>query len=147
MTACFGLRHASERNFEVFSLPQNGSERNSVRLLLTLLHRTEFQAFFSPAERFGRNSENFLFRGTAGIPPEQTNCFVYSVFRGINFSRKLPTLVQIKPAPTPPPPHRSPPAKLAKTPHRAVPLVYRLYSFTDTPLKEVLRREIQGLKV
>jgi hypothetical protein len=30
-----------------------------------------------------RNSESFLFRGTAGIPPEQTNCSVHSVFRGI----------------------------------------------------------------
>ncbi len=27
-----------------------------------------------------RNSENFLFWGAAGIPPEQTNCSVYSVF-------------------------------------------------------------------
>jgi hypothetical protein len=25
--------------------------------------------------------ESFLFRGTAGITPEQTNCSVYSVFR------------------------------------------------------------------
>ncbi len=39
-----------------------------------------------------RNSESFLFRGTAGIPPEQTNFSVYSVFRGIIFCRKLPTL-------------------------------------------------------
>ncbi len=31
------------------------------------------------------NSENFLFRGTAGVPPEQTNYSVYSVFRGIIF--------------------------------------------------------------
>jgi hypothetical protein len=29
-----------------------------------------------------RNSESFVFRGTAGIPPELTICSVYSVFRG-----------------------------------------------------------------
>jgi hypothetical protein len=28
-------------------------------------------------------SEKFLFHGTTGIPPEQTNCSVYSAFRGI----------------------------------------------------------------
>jgi hypothetical protein len=43
-----------------------------------------------------RNSEKFLFRVTVGIPPEQTNCSVYSVFRGIIFCRKLPTLYQIR---------------------------------------------------
>jgi hypothetical protein len=32
-----------------------------------------------------RNSESFPFRGTARIPPERTNYFVYSVFRGITF--------------------------------------------------------------
>ena len=42
-----------------------------------------------------RNSESFLFRGTAGILPEQTNFSVYSVFRGIIFCRILPTLVVI----------------------------------------------------
>ncbi len=41
---------------------------------------------FSPLRNTSeRNSENFLFRRTAGIPPEQTNCSVYSVFRGIIF--------------------------------------------------------------
>jgi hypothetical protein len=41
---------------------------------------------FSPLQNGSeRNSESFLFRGTAGIPPEQTNCSVYSVFRGIIF--------------------------------------------------------------
>jgi hypothetical protein len=46
------------------------------------VHGTEFRAFFSSAER---NSEGFLFRGTDEIPLEQTNCSVYSVFRGIIF--------------------------------------------------------------
>jgi hypothetical protein len=36
-----------------------------------------------------RNSESFLFRGTAGIPPEQTNCSVYSVFRRIVFLSEI----------------------------------------------------------
>jgi hypothetical protein len=36
-----------------------------------------------------RNSESFLLRGTAGIPPEQTNCSVYSVFRGIIFLSEI----------------------------------------------------------
>ncbi len=37
----------------LFSLPRNGSERNSESLLLLLLHATEFRAFFSSAEWFG----------------------------------------------------------------------------------------------
>ncbi len=56
---------STEPNSELISLSRNGSEQNS---------------------------ESFLFRGTAGIPPEQTICSVYSVFRGIIFCRKLPTL-------------------------------------------------------
>ncbi len=53
---------STDQNSELFSLPRNGSERNS---------------------------ESFLFRGTAGIPPEQTNCCVYSVFRGMTFSSEI----------------------------------------------------------
>jgi len=68
---------------------ETASERNSESLLLFLFHGTEFRAFFTSAER---NSESFLFCGTAGIPSEQTNCSAYSVFRGIIFCRKLPTL-------------------------------------------------------
>jgi hypothetical protein len=49
-------------NSEHFSLPRNGSELNS---------------------------ESFLFRGTAEIPPEQTNCSVYSVFRGVIFLSEI----------------------------------------------------------
>ncbi len=49
---------STERNSEMFSLLRKGSERNS---------------------------ENFFFRGTAGIPSEITICSVYSVFRGIIF--------------------------------------------------------------
>ena len=52
-----------ERNSELFSLSRNGSEQNS---------------------------ENFLFRRTAGIPSEITICSVYSVFRGIIFLSEIP---------------------------------------------------------
>jgi hypothetical protein len=48
-----------ERNSELFSLPQNGSERNSERLLLILFHDTEFRAFFSSPERFGTEFREF----------------------------------------------------------------------------------------
>jgi hypothetical protein len=57
---------STERNSELFFLPQKSSERNS---------------------------EGFLFRGIAGILSEITICSVYSVFRGIIFCRKFPTLV------------------------------------------------------
>jgi hypothetical protein len=43
----------------------------------------EFRAFFSYGEWFGTEPREFLFRGTAEVPSEQTICFVYSVFRGI----------------------------------------------------------------
>ncbi len=52
---------------EWFSLPQNGSERNSKSLLLFLFHGTEFQVVFSSVEEFWMNSESlllFLFHGT-----------------------------------------------------------------------------------
>ncbi len=40
-------------NWELFSLPRNGSKRNSERLPLILFHGTEFRAIFSSAVRFG----------------------------------------------------------------------------------------------
>jgi hypothetical protein len=72
-----------ERNSELFSLLRNGSEWNSERLLPILFHGTESKHFSPLQNGSERNSENILLRGTAGIPPEQTNCSVYSVFRGI----------------------------------------------------------------
>jgi hypothetical protein len=36
-----------------------------------------------------RDSESFVFRGTAGIPPELTICSVYSVFRGKFFLSEI----------------------------------------------------------
>jgi hypothetical protein len=54
---------STERNSELLPLPRKGSERNS---------------------------ERFLFRGTAGIPSEILLCYVYSVFRGILFLSEIP---------------------------------------------------------
>jgi hypothetical protein len=48
----------------------------------SVLHSEHFSL---PRNCSERNSESFLFRGTAGIPPEQTKCSVYSVFHGISF--------------------------------------------------------------
>jgi hypothetical protein len=73
---CFCSR---ERNSELFSLPQNGSKRNSESLLLFLFH-VENSEHFSPLRNGSeQNSDIFLFRRTAGIPPEQANCSVYCI--------------------------------------------------------------------
>jgi hypothetical protein len=45
------------------------------------------------------NSENFLFRGTDGIPPEQTHCSIYSVFRGIIFLSEIANRTTRSPRP------------------------------------------------
>ncbi len=45
--------------------------------------------FFPLRNGSEQNSKNFLFRGTAGILPEQSNCSVYSVFRWINFMSEI----------------------------------------------------------
>ncbi len=49
--------------------------------------------FTLPRNCSERIFESYLFRGTAGIPPEQTNCSVYSVFHGIIFfiGNEIPT--------------------------------------------------------
>jgi hypothetical protein len=60
---------STEQNSELFSLPGKGLERNS---------------------------ESFLFRGTAGIPSEITFSSVYSVFRGIIFCRRFTTLIIVE---------------------------------------------------
>ncbi len=83
---------SAERNSELFSLPLRGSEGHSERLLLFLFRGTEFQDVISSAEGFGTEFREFLFRGTAGIPSEITICSVNSVFCGIIFCRKFPTL-------------------------------------------------------
>ncbi len=45
--------------FREFSVPRNGSERNSEILLIFLFHGTEFRAFFSYAKRFGTEFREF----------------------------------------------------------------------------------------
>ncbi len=81
---------STERNSELFSLPQKGSEHNYGSLLLFLFHGTEFRIVFSSEEGFGTAFRDFLFRGTTGIPSEITICSVYSVFRGIIFLSEIP---------------------------------------------------------
>ncbi len=55
-------------NSEHFSFPWNGSEQNS---------------------------KSFRFRRTAGISSEQTICFIYSTFHGINFLPEIPNLFRV----------------------------------------------------
>ncbi len=81
---------STERNSELCSLLQKGSEQNYGSLPLFLFHGTEFRVVFSSAEGFGTEFRDFLFRGTTGIPSELTICSVYSVFRGINFLSEIP---------------------------------------------------------
>ena len=81
---------STERNSDLFSLPQKGSEQNYGSLFLFLVHGTEFRGVFSSAEGFGTEFRDFLFRGIAGIPSEITLCSVYSVFRGIIFLSEIP---------------------------------------------------------
>ncbi len=50
---------STEQNSELFSLPRNGSQWNSERLLLILFYGTEFRAFFSSADRFGTELREF----------------------------------------------------------------------------------------
>jgi hypothetical protein len=59
LTTCFPRRHAPERKFELFSLPRNGSERISERLLLILFHGIKFRAYVSSVERFGTEFREF----------------------------------------------------------------------------------------
>ncbi len=98
---------STEQNSKHFPPLRNGSERNSESFLFCgmVQNRIPRVCFYfcsmvqnsehsSPLQKgLERNSEIFLFRRKAGIPPEQTNCSVYSVFQGIIFCRKLPTLL------------------------------------------------------
>ncbi len=92
-----------ERNSELYSLPQKGSEQNYGILLLFLFHGTEFRVIFFSAEGFGTEFRDFLFRGTTGIPSEITICSVYSVFRGIIFLSEIPNPTPPTSSPSPPP--------------------------------------------
>ncbi len=48
-----------ERDSELFSLPRNGSDRNSECLHLILFYGKEFRTFFSSAEWFGTEFREF----------------------------------------------------------------------------------------
>jgi hypothetical protein len=85
-----------ERNSELFSLSLMGLEWNSESLLLFLFHGTEFRDVFSPTEGFGTEFREFLFRGTAGIPSEITICSDYSVFHGIIPNPNCASLVRYR---------------------------------------------------
>jgi hypothetical protein len=65
--------HGTE--FELFSLPRNGSEQNSESLLLFLFHGTEFRVVFSSAEGFGTEFREYtsIFVTRNGIP----SCFLF----------------------------------------------------------------------
>ncbi len=69
-----------EQNSDLFSLPRNGSERNSESLLLFCFMVQKLEHFSPLRNGLEQNSESFLFRGKPGILPEQTNSSIYSVF-------------------------------------------------------------------
>ncbi len=64
---------------------RNGIPRVCLYFCSTVPNSEHFSLSWNGSEQ---NSQSFLFCGTAGIPPEQTNCSVYSA---LFFCRKLPT--------------------------------------------------------
>ena len=91
------------REFASFFVPRNGIPSwfffpgivwsRLPRVCFYFCSTVQNSQLFSPQQNDSeRNYQSFLFRGTARIPLEQTNCSVYSVFLGIIFCRKLPTL-------------------------------------------------------
>ncbi len=74
-----------------FCSTQNGipSCFSSDSLFLFLFHGTEFRIVLLPRKGSERNSERFLFRGTAGIQSEMIICCVYSVFHRIIFLSEI----------------------------------------------------------
>jgi hypothetical protein len=84
---------SAERNSESFLF--RGMILNGIpRVCFNFCSMVQNSEHSSPLRNVSeRHSESFLFRETAGIPQEQTNCSIYSVFRGIIFCRKLPTLL------------------------------------------------------
>ncbi len=77
------------REFAFIFVSRNGTE---IRVAFSSSEGfgTEFRVVISSAEGFGTEFQDFLFRGTAGIPSEITICSVYSVFRGIIFLSEIP---------------------------------------------------------
>ncbi len=100
---------STERNSELFSLPQKGLERNSESMLLFLFRGTEFQVVFSSAEGFGtefqdvsvpRNSQNsvgnnHLFRKFPTLNTARRSIYKYCAF-GLEKFNKCETTVRDK---------------------------------------------------
>jgi hypothetical protein len=73
-----GLKGMVQMEFPEYSLLWRvGTEIRD--FLLFLFHRTEYVVVFSSWKGLERNSENFLFCGTAGILSEIRMCSGYSV--------------------------------------------------------------------
>ncbi len=106
LTVCLYFFHGMEFLIVVSSAEWLGKE-------VPRYNNTEFQHFSLPRNGSERNFESFLFHGTAGNLPEQTICFVYSVFRGINLGRKFPILHCKKRLATFPSPAGMSPTKLS----------------------------------
>jgi hypothetical protein len=82
---------SKKRNSKLFSLPHFRTEFREFAFIF--VPQYTIPSIFLLCGMVRNGSEGFLFRGTAGIPPEQTNCSIYSVYRGKFFCRKLPTLL------------------------------------------------------
>ncbi len=92
--SCFLFRRLDRnRILEHFSLP--GMVRKRIPRVCFYFCSTAQNSvyFYLPHNGLEWNSESFLFRGTAEILQEQTNCCVFSVIHGMIFCRKLPTLL------------------------------------------------------
>ncbi len=75
-TRSLNLNTAAAFCSELFSLPRNGSERNSEILLLLLFHGTVFPVVYSSAEGFGRE-----FREVASFYVPRNGIPSYFLFR------------------------------------------------------------------
>ncbi len=109
MRACFCLQNALERNSEsllLFFVPRNGIphcflfrqmvQNRIPRVCFYFYYTKQNFEHFSPLRNCSeRNYVSFLFCRTAGILPEQTNCSVFSVFRGIIFLSEIANPIYI----------------------------------------------------
>jgi hypothetical protein len=78
--------------FGAFSLPQNGfgTEFREFTSIFSTVRNSEY--FYLPGIGSGRNSESFLFCGTAGIPVGTSHLFrLFCLARNFFFVRKFPT--------------------------------------------------------
>ncbi len=85
------------KNSELFSLPQNGSERNSKCLYLHLFHGTEIQVVFSSLEWLRTGFQElllFLFQGTKLRPHFSSAEWFGMEFREISIPRNSGILME-----------------------------------------------------